>query len=166
MYLYLANWIFWCVILLSFSCCSCLARRVLDLRAGRFRLRLSCTCGWAWTGSVRTICAVCLMGLRRTRQWKGQAFSPLPPSAWCTPVRDLTAHTTGFHTVCLRVIKNSIILHLQWSRSSSWGSTCTRLAVCLRRTAQACQILSPGYFFRLTVKSQRWDIRSLHLTTT
>lgn len=33
---------------------------------------------------------------------------------------------------------------LQWNRSSSWGSTCTKLGACLPPTAQVCPIPSPG----------------------
>ena len=52
-----------------------------------------------------------------------------------------------------------ILIHPQWSRSSSWGSTCTRLAACLLLIAQVCLIPSRESSSRPKARSLRWAFR-------
>lgn len=121
------------------------------------------------------------MGLRKTNCQEDLACRPHLPSASPTWVSDRSAiqfsvspshtHLQDETALWKRADYTEYIIHHplgaewwtlvsmspQWSRSSSWGSTCTKLAACLLQTAQACLIPLQECFSRHKAKSLRWE---------
>lgn len=98
------------------------------------------------------------MDLRKTGCPGDQAFHSHHPSASATWVRSSSECTLPF---LFYKDTNSVYFTLvfdipQWNRSSSCGSTCTKLAACLLLTARGCPIPSRESSSRRRARSQRW----------
>lgn len=144
-----------------------LARKVLDLQAGQSSPRLRFIYGLDWIDNAKTTWVAFQMDLKKTSCPKDPAchfHHQSASSTWVRPCSLPWLTSSKIYILCIfsfltkkkRKILNSLFCTgIQWNRSSSLESTCTRLGACLRPIALVCQIPSPESSSQLKVKSPR-----------